>query len=124
MLGCYLITIFAGHTEDLCVQKEIPKPTSLTRIISEKMDFVKLGDSAVQLSEMLNEKLKISSNDFLNNVDITKVKKNDVMNSTKIAYEKFLQMRKDPKIVEKLKNGRTPSLREELIANGFGKAVK
>ncbi|XP_066157943.1 uncharacterized protein [Euwallacea fornicatus] len=109
-----------GHIEDLCAPGQVSNPLCLGRTVTEKMDVIKLGDSTVQLSEMFNDKLKISAEV---NIDINKVKKYDIA-STKLAYEKFLQNRKDAKVGDKVKNGRTPSLRDELIANGFGKALK
>ncbi|ENN74209.1 hypothetical protein YQE_09182, partial [Dendroctonus ponderosae] len=54
--------------------------------------------------------------------DTGKLKNNDSLCS-KTAFEKFIQSRKE-KIIDKVKNGRIPSLRDELLANGFGKSLK
>ncbi|KAH1029964.1 uncharacterized protein LOC109540953 [Dendroctonus ponderosae] len=110
------------HLEDLsAVEKEVLKPSSVCRVISEKNDL-KMNDNSILLSEMLSEKLKISNGDFVNTTDTGKLKNNDSLCS-KTAFEKFIQSRKE-KIIDKVKNGRIPSLRDELLANGFGKSLK
>lgn len=111
------------HIDDLNPPKDdTPKP-SLARIITEKMDFAKLGNNAVNLSDVLNEKLRICENGTSHNEHLGKFRKND-MNATKMAFEKYLQTKKDKKDGEKNKNGRTLSLREELLANGFVKGLR
>lgn len=75
----------------------------------------------MQLSEMLSDKLKISNGD-VNTSDTGKSKVDSVY--SKSPFEKYIQSRKDLKNVDKVKNGRIPSLRDELLANGFGKPLK
>ncbi|XP_050313652.1 LOW QUALITY PROTEIN: uncharacterized protein LOC126748442 [Anthonomus grandis grandis] len=102
-----------GHVDDsLAIQRGGTTKSTLNHM--DNVDVVKLSDSTVQLTEFFNDKLKISSK------AINKVKKNE-MNRTKIAFEKFVQSRKQSKLVENVKNGRYSSLRDELVANGYPK---
>ncbi|XP_060515944.1 uncharacterized protein LOC132695608 isoform X2 [Cylas formicarius] len=95
------------------------RPTNLTRIIAEKMDFVKMGDRSVSLSEMLSEKLRISKSQ---NTEECSDKME--MDTTKLAFEKFLRQTRDsPTNTEHLfnKNGRNVIKIKKDLLNGISK---
>ncbi|KAJ8926922.1 hypothetical protein NQ314_020774 [Rhamnusium bicolor] len=73
----------------------LSRSTSLSRIISEKIDFVKLGNGSPNLPDLLASEPPV----FKNTCDIHFSKSNgDVnndMDSTKVAFEEFLKHRKE-----------------------------
>ncbi|CAH1121443.1 unnamed protein product [Ceutorhynchus assimilis] len=111
------------HTDDIPLQKEIPKQ-NLTHPSIDKIDFPIVSTSdPTSLCEMFSDKLKISGGESLHSIEHNKPKKQDPNLTKTTNHEKLVQSKKDSKSGEKVKNGRSPSLRDELIANGFGKAL-